>query len=734
MTNSSGERKASKTLYSVFASYGSFFGLTHPISISFLFSCSMLCPLTGLTGLLGASIVLLLRRILDFSQENESIEVINGLLLGMLIGSLYVPSAGSMALLFFGALLVVLGGQVFNDILTRPFRLPMLGLPYVFAGCVVISLAQAFKLPLLIPNSVFSFFSLIPQDLHLNWSTSYLSGIGSIYFNGTILGALLVLAAFLASSPYLAGLTLLCAVATGFMLQMVNVSLGSITFLVAQMNGILTGAVIGGLYTKPGKRSLLVALMAALLASVTSLAIEHHLWSLGLPALAMPFVLGTYAVLIALSPARGGAWSKFWLPKPALPESSMEEQKICETRGIDPSSVAVRLPVQGVWHVYQGIGGKHTHQKQWHYSIDLFRLVKGKSFKSDGKFLSDYYCYAKPVFSPVYGTIVDLCSHHNDNLPGEVDTKNNWGNYIIILLDTGSYMVLAHLQKDSIKMEKYARVVPGQELAACGNSGRSPQPHLHMSIHKNMNLTSQTIPFHFTHAIVCNGKNEVYTLNTRPREGDTLVTPRRNAALKRAFHLNVGCRLQFDTLIKGKLGSTTLDVVLDLYGQFWLVSNTGACAAFSVTDDLVAFYHRSGPDDLVLDAFLLAVGLSPLIEGSASWSDLVPRQTLPANIFVQFYNNLLNPFNSCVENRLERNWEPLRNTWNQSATQTLKLPLGKKLQYLTRARLCESLGLVELEMKENGKTILTASLVGQTRRADNGIPELKTLRYESGCH
>ncbi len=717
-----------KTVASVFLSYGSFFGLSHPLSISLLFLCSMLCPLTGLTGILGASLVLLIRRLLGFSKDQEAIEVINGLLLGMLVGSLYVPTVQSLFLLLFGSVLVVLSSAVFNDVLTRAYKLPVLGVPYVFAGCVLISLAQTFKLPLLIPGSAFTFFSLIPVG-ELAWTTTYVSGIGSIYFSGTLLGAILVLLAFLASSPYLSVLTLALALVVALTLQLVNIPLGSITALVAQMNGVLTGAVIGGLYSKPGYRSIFIAMIAAILASFLSLAIEHHLWTLGLPALAMPFVIATYAILMALNPQRSGAWSRFWLLKPALPEISIEEQKIAEIRGVDPASIAVRLPVQGIWSVYQGFGGKHTHQKEWHYSVDLFKLDSQRSYKNDGSKVTDYHCFGQPVLAPVYGIIVDFCSHHKDNVPGEVDVVNNWGNYIIIQLDTNGFLVLAHLQQHSIKINKYDRVVPGQELALCGNSGRSPQPHLHMSIHSNMNLASQTLPFHFTHAIVIKGQSQTYTLCSRPKEKESMMTPAKNTALKRAFHLNVGSRLQFDTTYKGKEGVSIFDVILDPAGQFYLVSDKGAYVAFSITDDLVAFWNRQGPQDDVLDAFILAIGLSPLIEGQAIWYDLVPRHLLPANYFVQLYNQFLNPFNNCTKSKIERSWEPLKNMWSQTATQKLKSCTSSKgtITYTSTAKLCETLGLVSLEMKENDKSILKATLVGQARRADNGIPGVRSI-------
>ncbi|MCW5823950.1 MAG: urea transporter [Cyanobacteria bacterium TGS_CYA1] len=717
-----------KTVASVFLSYGSFFGLSHPLSISLLFLCSMLCPLTGITGLLGASLVLLIRRLLGFSKDSEAIEVINGLLLGMLVGSLYVPGVQTLLLLLFGSVLVVLSSAVFNDILTRAYKLPVLGVPYVFSGCVLISLAQTFKLPLLTPGAAFTFFSLIPFP-ELAWTTTYISGIGSIYFSGTLLGAILVLLAFLASSPYLAALTLGLGLVVALTLQAIHIPLGSITALVAQMNGVLTGAVIGGLYTKPGFRSIFIAILSAMLAAILSLAIEHHLWALGLPALAMPFVISTHAILMALSPLRGGVWSKFWLLKPALPEVSIEEQKIAEIRGVDQASVAVRLPVSGIWSVYQGFGGKHTHQKEWHYSIDLFKLEEERSFDNDGTKVTDYHCFGQPVLAPVYGTVVDFCNHHKDNIPGEVDLANNWGNYIIIQLDTSGYLVLAHLQENSVRINKYDRVVPGQELALCGNSGRSPQPHLHMSIHTNMNLASQTIPFHFTHVIIIDGQSQLYTLCSRPKETEKIMTPARNTALKRAFHLNVGSRLQFDTTFKGKEGVSIFDVILDPTGQFYLVSDKGAFVAFSITDDLVAFWGRQGADDSVLDAFILAIGLSPLIEGQSVWHDLVPRHLLPANYITQLYNQLLNPFNNCTKSRLTRSWEPLKNTWNQTATQKLKscAQITGTVTYTTTAKLCETLGLVSIEMKENDKSILKATLVGQSRRADNGIPGVRSI-------
>lgn len=51
---------------------------------------------------------------------------------------------------------------------------------------------------------------------------------------------------------------------------------------------------------------------------------------------------------------------------------------------------------------------------------------------------------------------------------------------MIIELDGGAYVLLAHLQAGSLRVAVGDRVVAGQELGACGNSGNSTQPHLHI--------------------------------------------------------------------------------------------------------------------------------------------------------------------------------------------------------------------------------------------------------------
>ena len=57
------------------------------------------------------------------------------------------------------------------------------------------------------------------------------------------------------------------------------------------------------------------------------------------------------------------------------------------------------------------------------------------------------------------------------------------GNHVIVELEQpGSYVLLAHLRQGSVAVRPGDRVTTGQPVGACGNSGNSTQPHLHLQV------------------------------------------------------------------------------------------------------------------------------------------------------------------------------------------------------------------------------------------------------------
>ncbi|MFA7336494.1 MAG: urea transporter [Candidatus Obscuribacterales bacterium] len=770
------------TFAKILGGYGSFFGLHHPLSRLLLLACTMLHPATGISGLECAALVLVTRKMLSFPAGGE-IEIVNGLLFGMLIGSLYQPSLASLTVLAIGAVLIVLATVCLSDTLGKAWRLPVLGLPYVLTSYLMLPIASHLGMaPLTIPPIAPLAMPLLGQshlynnlEFSLDWLPwlvaptgesvlNLFAPLGSLYFNGTPLGGLIVFIAFAISSRYLAVLALAASITCTVFLQLfwstiypgayngsISSSLSSalsstlssttgnfhpsilavtaLPILIAQMNGVLTAGIIGGLYTVPSIRSIAVALGSALLACLLTLFLENTFWSNSFPPLALPFVLSTYIVLIGLSSARGGPWLKFWLITPALPEQSLERLTIARARGLDLHSVALRSPVSGTWKIYQGVDGEYTHKNQWRYALDLIQTENDRSYKESGTLLSDYFSYGKAVLSPGWGTVVSLVNNCSDNQPGAVDLLNNWGNYIIVQLDNGPYVMLAHLQRGSVRVNAHSRVAPGQLLALCGNSGRSPQPHLHIHVQTQPEIGSSTVPFHFCHVLVtAQDGGTTYQLNASPKENERIKAPARNAALARALNMNVGRCFEYSVSQGSAINLTRekLTVALDLNGQFSLELRPGnqAKTNFTASEDLIAFFGRNNKPSNFLDTFVLAVGLTPLAEGNLQWQDKVPVRLLPIPWVVKRLWAMLHPFSPCLDSEYTRTWNSKEMIWIQTATHNLQL-FCFNYSYRTEARISELSGLLSIESFDNkGQRLLKATLDGVGIREDNGIPEI----------
>ncbi|MFC7791648.1 M23 family metallopeptidase [Streptomyces cinereoruber] len=70
------------------------------------------------------------------------------------------------------------------------------------------------------------------------------------------------------------------------------------------------------------------------------------------------------------------------------------------------------------------------------------------------------------------------------------------GNHLILDLGNGTYAVYAHLRRGSLTVRAGDRVTAGRQLARCGNSGNSTEPHLHFQLMNGPDLdTARGVPF-----------------------------------------------------------------------------------------------------------------------------------------------------------------------------------------------------------------------------------------------
>lgn len=171
--------------------------------------------------------------------------------------------------------------------------------------------------------------------------------------------------------------------------------------------------------------------------------------------------------LICLSPA-------VMLVKPMAFPASLENTE---------PSATVRLPADVPLKVGWGGDKIETNyhavapDQRWAYDLLVEPYVNG----SDK--LEDYGCYGVPVVAPANGLIVKARDGEPDEVPGVI--SNNFtapeGNFVAIQLDeTGTYLIIAHLKPGSVTVSTGDTVIEGQVIGACGNSGNTSEPHIHI--------------------------------------------------------------------------------------------------------------------------------------------------------------------------------------------------------------------------------------------------------------
>ncbi|MGE9312253.1 DUF3887 domain-containing protein [Niabella sp. CJ426] len=153
------------------------------------------------------------------------------------------------------------------------------------------------------------------------------------------------------------------------------------------------------------------------------------------------------------------------------------------------------LPFKGEWTVIWGGDTKalnyHVEHEAQKNAFDLVITdAKGKSFKTDGSTNKDYYAFGQELLAPCDGEVVLVVDGIKDNVPGTMNPVYVPGNSVIIKTANNEYLFFAHFKQHSIKVLEGQKVVKGQFLGLCGNSGNSSEPHLHFHVQnaEDMNM------------------------------------------------------------------------------------------------------------------------------------------------------------------------------------------------------------------------------------------------------
>lgn len=646
--------------------------------------------LGGLGGLLAAA---LWARVFQLPGRGR-LHLVNGLLSGLVVGGLHAIDASFFLWVVLASLLATLLTHWLAGLLWKTARLPTLSLPFVLA-CWLVFLTWQVHAPAALPlNALASapFWSAWP------WLDQFCISLGWLLMVPYPLSGAMIFIGILAASRYLA----LLAVAGYICGTLVTRLLGGGDDAMFAFNYSLAAMALGGFFAVPGRASFLVAMAGSALAAWLAMALSVLLHPLHLPLLTAPFLAVAYLVLGSLGARLNASRPLLTLEHPAMPELNYERAQLAEARGGAPGSLPLQPPFHGEWRVTQAFHGPHTHKPPWQHALDFDIAENEQSHGGSGALREDYYCFGAPILAPIAGQVVRLRDDLPDVPPGEPDTTHSWGNFILLRKD-GLHVLLAHLKRGSAKVRIGEWVLAGQPVAACGSSGRSPIPHLHLQAQSDDELGSPTRPFHLTQVLVRRAQLREFRLFHLPLSGEAVSSALSDERLAGAMRLPRDRTLVYR--LQGPDGLTqqfSLRAKLTLLGQSRLESATGASAAYEETAAVVGFYDRNQQPDRMLDLWLLAVGLTPFSAIADRWHDRPPARLLPLSPWQRLLCVLLHPLGLSCDSEYQRRWDEASGAWLQEGRHLLRPAPGLRWRCESQAWIVPGVGVQRLRLELPG--------------------------------
>ncbi|MFF9013048.1 M23 family metallopeptidase [Streptomyces sp. NPDC014870] len=187
-------------------------------------------------------------------------------------------------------------------------------------------------------------------------------------------------------------------------------------------------------------------------------------------------------------------------------------------------AVEVDPPVTGRWSALNSPADRTpshgTHQYGQTYAIDIVEEDEERPRPAFARLWpvvrrsEEFPAFGAPLFAVADATVVHAEDRQRDHLSRNslpalayllliesaaralAGPRRVTGNHLVLDLGDGTYAMYAHLRRGSLAVRAGDRVRAGQELARCGNSGNSTEPHVHFQLMDGPDLdTARGVPF-----------------------------------------------------------------------------------------------------------------------------------------------------------------------------------------------------------------------------------------------
>lgn len=555
-------------------------------------------PEVGLCGLFGVVFSNVLAWSLGLSRTliGQGIYGLNSMMVCMALGGQYAFSLPLLAVLVMSCMLTLGLTIVLGSLGSRAGIAPM-SLPFLVALWIVLLAIRQYESiaptddNVFLPNRLYGIGGIELVRLHQYLNDfplpmivgTYFKSLGCVIFAPRQLVGFLLAVGLLLSSRIAFTLSVL-GFLTGYGYYMwLGANLNELNYSFIGFNFILTSIAVGGFFYVPSWRTYVLALASAPLIGLLIGATSTILGAVQLPVLSLPFVLVVNLILYALSFARAGLFVPV-LYQQYAPEKNLYDHVNARRRYEQATWFAFRLPFFGRWEVSQGHEGRLTHLGDWKYAWDfVITGADGKTYEWPGSQVDQYHCYHAPVLAPAAGWVMAVQDGIPDNRVAQVNIKANWGNSLVIKHAEGLYTQLSHLKSGTFRVKPGDYVQAGDCVALLGNSGRSPEPHIHFQVQATPQIGARTLRYPLSQYILHTAEGPELRLFDIPREGWQISNILPLPLLEAAFDWPPGKVLEW--WIEERDEKQVWEVRTDAYNHtYWYCHQTGS----------VAYFHREG--------------------------------------------------------------------------------------------------------------------------------------------
>lgn len=585
-------------------SYSQIFFSLDKVFAGVLLLCSFIDPFVGISAIVAGLISILVAYFLGFDHKNirDGMYSFNSVMVGMVMAVYYDMNVPFLLMLVLMAVFTLFMTLAINAQLSK-YGLPIMSIPFLFGVWTVLLVGREFGGLQLTERGIYTinelwgyggetlvnFYEYIDNLPIPDIIDVYLRSLGAIFFQFNVLAGLVIMIGLIRFSRIAFVLSLVGFFSGYLFFGFMEGQFSHLHYSYIGFNFILSAIALGGFFLIPSRGTFVLVALASPVIAVLIAAIGNVFTVVQLPIYSLPYnvlvivtlyVLKLRLVPKGLNPVADQSYS---------PEVNLYRFTNHQERYANDSLFHIYLPFFGEWTISQGHDGNITHKGEWKEAFDfVIQDEDEKTYRDSGTRLEDFYGYNRPVMAPQMGWVVAVENSVDDNNIGVVNLDANWGNTVVIKHGEGLYTKLSHLKKGSVKVEVGEQVKKGQVIGALGNSGRSPEPHIHFQMQATPYIGSKTLKYPVAYYMEKTEEGQKFHAFDYPEEGQTISNVKTNALLKKAFGLIPGMRLNLES--DGE--KFEWEVFTDAYNYTYIYCHTTEAYAYFVNNETLFYFTR----------------------------------------------------------------------------------------------------------------------------------------------